>query len=67
MFVGSCFGVRVSFGGRVVLLVVGIRVSGLASLSGNFVLSGRWPYKRSVVFATRVLVQLFLFILEGCG
>ena len=67
MFVGSWFGARHAFGGRVVLLVVGIRVSGLLGLSGQLVLSGRWPYKKSLVFPTSVLVQLFLFILEGCG
>ena len=67
MFVASWFGARLAFGGRLVLLVVGIRVSGLLGLSGHLVLSGRWPYKRFLVFPTRVLVQLFLFILEGCG
>ena len=67
MYVGSWFGARLVFGGRVVLLVIGIRVSGLLGLSGHLVLSGRWPYKRSLVFLTRVLVQLFLFILESCG
>ena len=67
MFLGSWFGVRVAFRGRVVLVVVGIRVSGLLGLSGHCVFSRGWPYKRSLVFATRVLVQLFLFILEGCG